>query len=284
MSSEQQTAGSVRLYHPCGVSVTLPVGVPCDYARAFADVARALAAGFLTAAPGLEAGEERDEIGYVLRCQKVNKSGRMSSRVHLYSTNSAVEFKVLSEWLDSDDEDHAFEQASGLRLATMKAFPAAAAPKRGESSASDEFIYKAPKPFYAVHIANPDYDEKEAEAFAARKETYKVSKRLFVRWEPAAGSKPATPPAASSSPASPQTAGGQQQSAGASREPQTASELASEYRFTVDDEGFERLERIREKLWAKFGDDEKRIAKGASTECRQRLADSVQEEATGGRW
>jgi hypothetical protein len=278
MSDEQKpTTGFVKLYHPSGALVTLPVATtPLDvphFGAMFSNVTAMLAAGFTVNLPGLEAGEQKEEIGYVLRCEKVNKSGRMSSRVHLYSTNSAVEFKVLSEWLDSDEEDRAFEAASGLKLANMKAFPALAAPKRGESSASDGFIYKAPKPFYVIHTANPEYDEKEAEAFAARKETYKVPKRILVRWETGQPSKPSTvgtanQPATATATATP-----------LARDPQTPAELASEYRFVHDDDAFARLEAIRERMWPTANRDEQIVMRGASVDCRKRLAESVPAEA-----
>lgn len=190
--------GWVKMYHPCGALVTLPVpgqwkekAKGFDYAAAFSAIGDAVAVGFTVNAPGLEEGEKREEVGYVLRREKENKDNSVSPIIDLYSPNDAVAYKVLTEYLDSDDEIRAFEAASGISLNQMKVFPGTAALKRDGSKAAKDYIFKAPRPFAVVMRANPKYDPAEAEAFAARKETYKIPKRIFVRWEGQAQAKPA---------------------------------------------------------------------------------------------
>lgn len=189
--------GWVKMYHPTGALVTLPVFGQWkekvkgwDYAAAFSAVSDAVAVGFTVNAPGLEVGEQREEIGYVLRREKENKDKSLTPLIDLYSKNDAVQYKVLSEYLNNDEAIAEFESVSGFHIANLKVFPGAAALKRDGSKTANDYIAKAPRPFAVVMKANPKYDEKEAEAFAARKETYKVPKRIFVRWE---GQAPAPP-------------------------------------------------------------------------------------------
>lgn len=181
-------AGWMKLFHPSGVLVSLPVegqGADpnqYDYAGAFAAVGRALAAGFTVNAPGLEAGEQKEECLYVARREKENKDKSITPIIDLYSSHEAVQYKVMSVYLNDEDDVEAFQFATGVKLNALAVFPGNAAVKRGESAKTDRFIVKAPKPFGIVIQDNPKYSEADAEACAAKKETYKVPKRLFVRW------------------------------------------------------------------------------------------------------
>lgn len=201
MSEESGPAAWAKLYHPSGALVTLPVpvgkaGSPEFYRVSFTAVSEAIAAGFLVHAPGLEAGEQKEEIGYVLRRSKLNEDKTETPIIDLYLVNDAVKFKVLSVYLNKDEDVAAFEKASGIGLASLKEFPGTAAPERGASRQSDSYIVRVPKPFGVVLIANPKYDEKEAAAVASRGkgEIYGVPKRKFVRWEGVS-----TPPASTQS-------------------------------------------------------------------------------------
>lgn len=255
--------GWVKAFHSSGLLVTLPVpvhGEHYDYASAFANVSAALAAGFTAALPGMEPGEEKEEIGWVLKRTKTNNDKSESPIIDLYSTHDKVTFKVFSKYLDSAEEIAAFEAASGLRVSALQNFPGTAAPQRGANKQSDAFILKVPKPFSVVMEPNPKFNDADADAARAANKAYPVPKKRFVRWDKPAGAQAPEP---------------REPDARPQADPQTPSELATEYRFCVDDGGFERLEAIRERLWAKAGADEKLIMKGASNDCRQRLADSV---------
>ena len=195
-TTAKTVCGWARLTHPSGLLITLPVpvhGERFDYAGALASVNAALAAGWLAAAPGLEVGEEKEEIGYVLRRTKTNNDRSTSPIIDLYSTNDMVKHKVMSVYLDRPEDVSAFEHASGMQLAGLSDFPGTSAPKRGAGPSSDRFIIKVPRPFTVVLIPNPKWNAEEAAAVAARGkgEVYGVPKRKFVRWATGDG-KPAS--------------------------------------------------------------------------------------------
>lgn len=205
----QAQTGWVKLFHSSGALVTLPV--TCDtrtlecYAVAFRAVSDAVAAGFTVQLPGLEQGEQKQEVGYVLRRSKSNQDKSETPIIDLYLTNEVVKFKVLSVYLNNDESILAFERASGIALSNLKEFPGTAAPERGSNRQSDSFITKVPHPFCVVMEPNPKYDEKEAAAVAARGkgEIYGVPKRRFVRWDSTSAQQPAQPQQNGKPPATP---------------------------------------------------------------------------------
>lgn len=185
------TNGWTKLYHPRGPQVTLPVTCqPLDYAGMLANVSAMLDAGWLIQAPGLEAGEDRFDCVAVCRTSKKNDDGSYTPVVHLYQAD--FEFKSLSEYLNNPEQIAAFEFASGLALKSLPAFPGKAPPSRGAGTESDAFIVQAPRPFGVVMKPNPKYSEEAKAAFTARGETYRVPKRVLVRW---VNQKPAAQPA-----------------------------------------------------------------------------------------
>lgn len=179
--------GWVKLFHSSGALVTLPVpgppfaGEPYNYAAAHAGISAAIAAGFSVNLPGLEAGEEKQEVGYVLRREKSNDDGTSTPVIDLYSPHDYVTFKVVSVYLNTDDDVSQFERAAGVSLDSLQCFPGTAAPERGKSKQSDKFIVKTLRRFVAVIGANPKYDPKLAEA-ATKEKPYMVAKRKLVRW------------------------------------------------------------------------------------------------------
>lgn len=186
--------GWTKLYHPRGPQVTLPVTCqPLDYAALLANVSAMLDAGWLVQAPGLEAGEDRFDCVAVCRTSKKNDDGSYTPVVHLYQAD--FEFKSLSEYLNNHEQITAFEAASGMALARLPVFPGKAPPSRGAGTESDSFIVQAPRPFGVVMKPNPKYNEEAKAAFTARGETYRIPKRVLVRWadhKPAAASEPVT--------------------------------------------------------------------------------------------
>src|SRR5688572_26104246 len=117
----------MKLFHPAGVLCSLPIEGDTlqgfNYGVAFQSVQAALAAGFTVNAPGLEAGEKREEVGYVLRREKENQDKSVTPIIDLYSPHDAVKFKILSVYLNKDEDVSAFEAASGVRLDKLKNFP-----------------------------------------------------------------------------------------------------------------------------------------------------------------
>lgn len=186
-------SGWCKLYTADGVLVTLPVTVaPLDYAAMISNVRAMLAAGFLVNAPGVEPGETKEDIGYVVRRSKDSRDGGQVPVLDLYPANDGAHFAILSVYLNTPEERAAFEAASGMSLARMPEYIGDNKIERGKSRKTDELVIKAPRPFGVVYAANPKYDEQAAAAAKGRGEVYPVPRRKFVRW----AGQAATPPAA----------------------------------------------------------------------------------------
>lgn len=260
--------GSVRLWHPsAAVQVTLPVcggsGPQFDYALALANVSAALAAGWLASAPGLEAGENRDDCGWVVRSQKDGRTGT-AEVIDLYLPDD--KFAKVRLYLNTPDEVAEFERVSGLTVAKLPLYIGANKIERGKSKQTDTLVCRVPKPFGFVWKDNPDHNPDEQDA------TKKKPKRLFVRW--ADGAPPAGSPQAAQACGSRQAAGGHADSGerGAGRpEVKTPADLAGEYPFCHDDDTFEYLEHLRAKFWQKASRDEQASMKAAAEACRKRM-------------
>jgi hypothetical protein len=169
--------GWVKLYHPSGVLVTLPVpDGSFDYQGAFANVGQAVAAGFLVDAPGLEAGEMKDQATWVVRKDVENKNdGTISASIALYRDGERYSF--LTVYLDTPEEISAFQYASGLKLNQLPKYVGSGKLEKGKDRQTDQLFTKAPKAFGVVMRANPKHDPNETDA------TKKKPARLFVRWE-----------------------------------------------------------------------------------------------------
>ncbi len=93
--------GSVRLFHPRGPAATLPL--PADPTAAFAAIGAMLDAGFLSVAPGLDEGEEKDQVGWVLR-GALERDGETTPFVLLYSQNEALTWSFLKVYLNKKED------------------------------------------------------------------------------------------------------------------------------------------------------------------------------------
>jgi hypothetical protein len=166
--------GSARFYHPSGVPVTLPlVG---SFAEQFAAVGDALAAGFLASPPGVEQGEHKDDIGYVVKREKENDDGTVTPIVDLYPADEALKFAMLSVYLNRPQDEAAFEAVSGVKVASLPLYIGQNKVERGKSRQTDALVVKVPRPFGVVWKDNPKYDPAEQDT------AKKKPKRLFVRW------------------------------------------------------------------------------------------------------
>ena len=178
--------GWVKLYHPSGALVTLPVTSPApDYTELLDAVSKAVEAGWLVTAPGLEEGEQKFEAVAVCLRTKGNDDGTDTPIVDLYERD--FEWKSLSVYLNREEDERAFEAASGLSLSKLTPFPAQAAPQRGASKQTDLYVVEAPRPFGVVCKPNPKFDPNETDA------KKKKPKRLFVRWDGPKAAPPAGP-------------------------------------------------------------------------------------------
>jgi hypothetical protein len=173
--------GWTKLFHPRGPQVTLPL--PPDPAAALAAVSAALDAGWLVTAPGLEEGEEKEQVGWVLKSIFSNE-GRETPFVLLYSANEALTWSFLKVYLNTEQDVAAFEHASRMKLTELPEYVGQDKPQRSASGRTDKYIVPAPRPFGVVFKKNPKHDATEAGKMKPA--------RLFVRW---AESLPAAQPA-----------------------------------------------------------------------------------------
>lgn len=189
MNEEQKPAeqrpenGWIKLFHRSGALVTIPVTEkPLDYAAMAANVDAMIAAGFAVQAAGLEAGEEKEMVGHVIRGQ--HDSGRdITDFVLLYSTDDGKKFSFLKCFLNTDEDVAAFEAASGMKLNAIPVYVGQDKPERGKNRVVDQqFMRSPPKPFGVVFGDNPKWKQSEADAAAAEKKMYTKPKRVFIRW------------------------------------------------------------------------------------------------------
>lgn len=177
-------AAWVRLWHPRGVDVRLPivVGEPVTvstWREVLASVDAAIDAGFLATAPGLEPGETREMIGAVVcRVKEGNRDGSSTSVVDLYAAGDPAtnRYRLLSVYLNTEADEHAFERASGLRLDQLPTYIGVGHIERCKSAQLDTLVVTAPKPFAVAWKLNPKHDPTEKD------QTKMKPKRLFSRW------------------------------------------------------------------------------------------------------
>jgi len=165
------------------VSFTFPIRNEMDaYAQAKAITDKLVADGFTTHEPGLEAGEFKEQVGYVSRRQKKNDDNTITPIIDVYSPHDAMKFKFISVYLNTSEDVTAFEKASGLTLSRLPLVPGKAALDKSDDSGGvvlvgrEMFIVMKPNPYF-------DPDEKEISKMKP--------KNNFIRWESPA---PATPP------------------------------------------------------------------------------------------
>jgi len=172
--------GWVKLYHQAGAQVTLPVTLMAQITteqalNAYNSITAYLAAGFSVDMPGMEPGENVEEIGWVLRKKQKNDRGD-STRMELYPAAPALVKKCLIMYLDTPEQFQNFETACGVRVSALPVYVGKDSPDRGADETTDHYIVKLPAPAKVVWKDNPNYDPAETDI------TKKKPKRLFVRW------------------------------------------------------------------------------------------------------
>lgn len=183
--------GWVKLYHPEGPLVTIPISpdTPITAETAvlmFSSVSALLQAGWLVELPGLEDGEHVEAIGHLVRRIKVNDDETETPVVDLYPERG--NFRILGKYLNTADDVQAFEAAAGVRLLDLPLYEGDNAIERGKNPKVDRFVTHLPQPAKVIWKLNPDYEGPEDK---------KHPKRLFVRWghTPAGGQPAAEMPA-----------------------------------------------------------------------------------------
>jgi hypothetical protein len=183
--------GWVKLYHPCGVQVTLPIPsqnpiTPEMAAGMLASVGSLVSAGWLPNLPNLEDGEQEHEIGAVLRCVQINDDESETPIIDLFPANERLKYKVLRVYLNTAEDVKAFEKTCGVNLADLPLYESNAGIKRGENARLDQkYIIPLKHPVKVVSKANPLWEGEEDK---------KHLKRLLTRWGlPASHPLPALP-------------------------------------------------------------------------------------------
>ncbi len=174
--STENASSYVDLYHPKGPRVRLAITQqPLNYALMLQNVGAMLDAGWLPNAPGLDDGEERERVGWVLR-GAFEKEGEVTPFVLLYADNEQLTWSILKVYLNTAQDREAFEYASKMKLEHIPDYVGNDKPQRGASQKTDKFIVRAPKPFGVVFRKNPKHDPNTEEGKMK-------PARLFVRWE-----------------------------------------------------------------------------------------------------
>lgn len=181
----------MRGYLPNGRMLSI-TALPTDdfasiIARAIALDAAMVAAGLSVHEPGLNEGEQRESIAYVVRRAKLNDDGSETPVIDLYPEK--LSFKFLTIYLNTKDDEHAFERATGLKLTDIPYCNFKAAIERGKDGKDDlNYVRALPAATGLIWKNNPRWEGENDK---------KHPKRLFVRWADIAA---APAPAAESAP------------------------------------------------------------------------------------
>lgn len=173
-SIQPEECGWVKLYHPRGPLVTFPLkGELASYKQQVQDL---LDDGWLLTAPGLEEGEEKELVGYVLRGE-IEHDGITTPTVLLYAHSEELKWPILKVYLNNRADVEAFQYASKMNLLELPLYAGNDKPQRGAKQLTDKFIVPAAKPFGVVFKKNPKHNPDEKDV------TKKKPARLFVRWQ-----------------------------------------------------------------------------------------------------
>ncbi len=188
--------GWTRLYHPAGVQVTIPipldVPIGADAAQAaLASVSTLLDAGWAVDAPGLEEGEQKQEVVSVSR--RESKDG--TPIVAFYLSHPKTMKKFLHQYLNKTEDVQAFEVATGLKLESIPLWMGERDIDKDHREAG-KYIIPLARPIHLVWTVNPKWQQWSAEGGKATG-AIEPHKRILVRYD-APQSAPAAKPATGS--------------------------------------------------------------------------------------
>lgn len=161
--------GWTKVYHPSGLQVTLPV--PSDPGMAFAHVSGLIETGWLVNAPSLEAGEQIEDIAYVVRKSKANDDESETPIIDVYTERG--NYRVVGVYLNTPQDVESFCAIANVKLADLPYYEGDGTIERGKGPKTDKYIFKLPHPVKMVWKLNPRYEGPEDK---------KHAKRVFVRW------------------------------------------------------------------------------------------------------
>ena len=173
-----------HLYHPTGAKVDVPLSLFEELTVTQAgtlvrSVDALLMAGFTISLPGLNDGENFEQIGFAVKRSKENADGTTTPVMDVYPVTG--NFRILGLYLNTQAEVLMFEQATGLRIASMPMFDGAPI-ERGAKTATDKYVVALAAPAKVVWKQNQQWEGENDK---------KHAKRSFVRWD---GLRPVTTP------------------------------------------------------------------------------------------
>jgi len=179
MTEENFTNGWIKVWHPSGVQVTLPLSLneltSVDAASlVMRSVDNILAAGFQVNVPGLEDGELMEEISHIAR----REGGDQTPIIDFYSSNTKLEKKFLHVYLNTPDDITAFQIATDVLLDNMNVYDGQQAIERTNPKAS-KYVIALAHSIKVVYKISPKWEQWK-QAGGEGKEPHK---RMLVRYE-----------------------------------------------------------------------------------------------------
>ena len=182
-----QTTGWIKLYHPSGAQVSLPVPLLARLTTQQAmdvlgSVSEYINAGFLVNAPGLEDGELLEVVNAVA-CREAKDKTPI---IDFYSSNTKLLKKFMHVYLNTEQDVLAFEEAAGIKVTSLPVYDGALAIARDDNKAG-KYIVNLPRPLKLIWNLSPKWEEWKA----AGGEGNEPHKRMLVRYDagaPAAAS------------------------------------------------------------------------------------------------
>lgn len=178
-SNTTQVNGWIKLYHPSGAQVSLPVPMLSRLTTQQAldvlgSVSEYINVGFLVNAPDLEDGDLIEEVNAVARREAKDET----PIIDFYSSNMKLLKKFMHVYLNTEQDVAAFEDATGLKLSALPVYDGALAIARDDNKAR-KYIVSLPRPLKLVWKLSPKWDEWKA----AGGEGNEPHKRMLARYE-----------------------------------------------------------------------------------------------------
>lgn len=185
-TTTHQITGWTRLYHPSGAQATLPIQYE-SAGNMFGQIDAYLAAGFQVNAPGLEEGEQKQEVVSVSR--REGKDG--VPIVAFYLAHPKTVKKFLHSYLNTPEDVQAFEAATGMKLESIPLWHGDRDIQKDHREAG-KYIIQLTHPINLIWELTEKWKNWSAEGGKAT-ETIEPHKRVLIRYE--ALTKPTAAPA-----------------------------------------------------------------------------------------